>query len=246
MSLDDVGTPARAHLMSSIDALLRTFVSPKSELGLRPAESLSANEKTITQSYERLRNVAEALRIWHSSDEFLLEDGSPRALARSGTPSLSSLARQVTRHRKARIALMSDLEKINHARKDASVFAPANRSAILSAADSQSLAYSTIAISRLIGTIAHNFSGIGAPRYERQVSDVDIRVSDLPIFLRFVEQQGQYLIDAVDDWLSKREANSGTEGGTLSVGLGAFAWVDQPTQRVKAPRRASAPVLSPK
>ncbi len=238
--LRDVVPLARAHLVASLDALLGVF----SRAGAGP-RALLTKERTTAGSYERLRNVAEALKVWHTSDEFLTSEGIPKVLGREGPISLSSLAKAVTTRRNALAALKSDLERLNRLHRRSQSFSPKNRSAVLRSADSMSLAYSTVAISRLIGTIAYNFSGPDLPRYERQVSDVDILASDLPIFQRFVAQQGQYFIDAVDDWLAKRAATPAGKGIRVSVGVGAFAWVDAPRASLANARR-SAPRIRPR
>jgi hypothetical protein len=236
---------ARTHLVNAVDKLLKTFGEDfvPSSAASKP---LGADERDLRAAYLRLQNVAEALRLWHSSDEFLDQDGMPKTLARTGPQSLLTLSRCVVRQRRAAIELSSDLINLEFVEPRSGGFAPAGRSAVIGTTNTLALAYATIAISRMTRTMAHNFSGGTPPRYERQVSDVSIRAADLPVFLRFVEQQGQYLIDAVDDWLAKRKLQGGRGQRRVSVGVGTFAWADTISDSAKRSRRAVEGSHSPK
>jgi hypothetical protein len=220
---------ARSHLTGSLDRLLIGFTD-ESRVGARGTRTRNADENDLLRLYYRLRSAAEALAIWHSSDDFLGPDGAPKPLSRSGPRSLTSLARRVDQRSRTVNQIVTDLERMQLVEKVSSGYIPARRSAVVELPNSVSLAYATKSISRLIDTLTHNYSRPAMPRFERQVAEVSVREVDLPLFLRFVEQQGQYLIDAVDDWLSKRRVASSPRGRSVSVGMGAFAWVDK-TQR---------------
>jgi hypothetical protein len=122
---------------------------------------------------------------------------------------------------------------------------PAIRSAVINGPSALILAHATAAILRLVGTVAHNITGEHPSRFERHVDEVRIRTSDLPIFLRFVEDQGQYFIDSVDDWLSRRAIKGRRKKDEITVGIGAFAWADppkfSPARSVTARVRAAGP-----
>jgi len=235
----DLTALARTHLIGAVDTLLKTFAegtAPKSSFG-RPG---SPEQADLRSTYLRLRNVAEALMLWHSSNDFVNDDGMPKTLSRTGPKSLWTLALRVARKRRAAMKLLSDLIELELVESRPGGLVPSKRSAVIGTSNALALAYATIAVSRMTGTMAYNFSGGSPPRYERQVSDVSIRATDLPVFLRFVEQQGQYLIDAVDDWLAKREFHGSRGKRSVSVGIGAFAWVDTYSGDVKTVREASA------
>jgi len=214
---------ARAHLIASLDQLLVEFADDASaspDTRRRPNQL----DVELVRTYERLKRASQALTIWHSHDDFLGPDGTPKALPMAGRVSLRSLAQRVTGRNGDVNSLTSDLESLGLIQKRTGGYIPARRSAVVAHRDRVSLAYATNAIARLISTIAHNYSRPAMPRFERQVADAQIPLGDLPPFLRFVEQQGQYLIDAVDDWLHTRQVKSGTRGDCVSVGIGAFAW----------------------
>ena len=232
-----VARRSRRFLIRAIDRMLEDFSGSKKFRRPANAGEFRSTEE-MERAYERLRNVAEALRIWHSSDDYLTDDGIPRPLPPTGPRSLVSLAAQVSLGRRERKEIVADLEKLESIRRGPNGFVPMKRSAVLGVSDSLALTYATLAVSRLVETIAHNFSGTGTRRYERQLSEAKIRATDLPAFLRFVEEQGQSLVDSVDDWLSKRVGTEGNFDDRLSVSLGAFAWVAENSTRLSSRRRA--------
>lgn len=235
-SVRSVARRSRKYLIETIDRLLAEFSGNSHPR--RPAKAGAfASTEEMERAYERLRNVAEALRLWHSSDEYLNDDGTPKSLNQSGRTSLSSLAKRVSRSRRDRSEIIADLKNLNSIRRGPSGYAPTKRSAVLGVSDSLALTYATLAVSRLAETITHNFSGTGSRRYERQISEAKIRLGDLPSFLLFAEEQGQSLVDSVDDWLSKRAKQDGGSDDRISVSLGAFAWVASNSARLKARRR---------
>src|SRR5438128_2035352 len=78
-SLRSVSRISRRHLSFSVDRLLEAFArNVKSRRALQSVDIRTAHD--LRGLYERLENVAEALRIWHSTDAFLAENGSPKPL----------------------------------------------------------------------------------------------------------------------------------------------------------------------
>ncbi len=215
----------RAQLTNSIDELLATFTT-RAGKGAKPMNRPIARSPALQSSYRRIRNAAQALMRWHSSDDYLELDGSPSALPLRGRQSLTTLALQIAPDENDARMLLADLRTFGLIKKRHAGFVPRHRSAVVGEPNDVALTYATIAISRLINTIAHNYSQKGSPRFERQLSEVRIRKSDIPLFLRFVSEQGQYFIDAVDDWLAARQHRASSSDQGVSVGLGAFAWID--------------------
>lgn len=213
----------RAQLIGSLDQLLRQF-GMRDRTGRQSPKRRNLVEQELLSQYGRLTNAATALMIWHSSDDFLNADGSPLPLSRSGRRSLKSLAKRVHKDPKSVTQLLRDLNLFALIERRGSQYLPARRSAVTALPNRVSLAYVTRSIWRLIGTMTHNFSGSAQPRFERQVADVRIRIADLQQFLRFVEEQGQYFIDSIDDWLATRKIAISARGISVPVGVGAFAW----------------------
>ena len=225
LSVQAISLAARQDVLRSFDALIAKFIG---EDAVRDAQQIqsSAEQGDLHQSYARLRDSAQALNRWHSDESFLTADGTPRPLRQRGKISLTSLADLVSATGEDSKRLVDDLINLGFVTKSGVFFLPAMRSAVVGQPSALILAHATAAITRLIGTVTHNISGELPARYERHVADVRIRSTDLPVFLRFVEQQSQYLIDSVDDWLSKREIKGTIREKEVSVGIGSFAWAE--------------------
>lgn len=219
-----VAQSPRVELHAAVDALVALLSDTSSEPRLTPhVDGLS--DLPAKNVYSRLNRAAEALMTWHTSDAYLTSKGLPQPLPLNGAVSLYALAKSVAPDRKRAMALRDDLVALALVSSTSSGYLPSNRSLILGESRPHSLAYASIAISRLIETMIHNFSNKRPRRFERQVAEVKILKSDLPAFLRFAEQQGQYLIDGIDDWLASRRAPESASARSVAVGLSAFAWV---------------------
>lgn len=238
--LEQVALAARARITQSVDSLLSEFACEFSAPRVAPRTEES-NNSSLQESYERLKTAAQALTLWYSEEGFLASDGNPKPLRRTGKFSLTTLATTLAGDHLNAERLVQDLIDFGLVVKEGISYIPAKRSAVVGAPSALILAHATAAIVRLIETVAHNVSRGVPARYERHVADVRIHATDLPVFLRFVEQQGQYLIDAVDDWLSKREIKGSPRANEVTVGIGAFAWVD-PSRRMtsRMPSRGGA------
>ena len=235
----------RIDMHGAVDALIALL--DDKPIGKRPARENPALDNALTTvMYMRMRHAADALMVWHTSDLFLTAKGLPRPLTLNGDRSLHALARMVAKNSQAAIEVRDDLVTLALVENTEVGYLPSKRSAILGKSNPLSLAYASISISRLIQTMIHNFSGQKPRRFERQVAEAEIRASELPAFLRFADEQGQYLIDAIDDWLLPRKAAATTEDPSVSVGLSTFAWVvDTRRPRLKK-RRAAQRTQAPK
>lgn len=244
--LADVHLPAalaaRDQISEAVDTLLSSFVG---EVAIRSAQNglLGVTEGELPEHYNRLREAARAITLWHADEAYLTPHGDPRPLRENGAVSLASLAKRVASSTRTSKQIVRDLVDLGIVVKTPGGFhKPAIRSAVVNGPSALILAHATAAILRLVGTVSHNISGKHPRRFERHVDEVRIRSSDLPVFLRFVEEQGQYLIDSVDDWLSRREIKGRQQAGEVTVGIGAFAWADPPklSRRRGAKSRARA------
>lgn len=234
-TLDQLALSARDQLNRAVDTLLEKFVNSRL-LGNRSGLEKSARTD-LSLSYDRLRDVADALTKWHSDSAFLTSEGLARPLQRSGKTSLHTLVKHIAPTRTGAKTLMSDLIQLGFVRKTGNRYLPSRRSAVIGQPNALILAHATSAVLRFLNTVSHNVSRGSPPRYERQVSDARICAADVPMFLRFVEQQGQYLIDSVDDWLSTRKAQGPPRNGDRTVGIGTFAWVEPSDVQVTQPDR---------
>jgi len=215
---------ARHRITKSIDELLEQFHEPKVVVGeLRDGKQT----KDLQLNFERLKNASQALTTWHTDDRYLDDLGRPAALSKSGKKSLESLAKDCGTPTEQRDNLVEDLVAFGFVIQASKKFIPSNRSAVIGARSPLILAHAVGAICRLIETVSHNVAGKKPARYERQLAPVKIRKSDLPMFLNFVEQQSQYLLDAVDDWLLARSKGVHEQAETITVGIGSYAWTEK-------------------
>lgn len=237
--IDPIALAAREQISRAVDDLLEKFIGTRAVKEVQRS-SLQVPPTWLETDYQRLRATAQALMRWHSDENYLTSDGNPKPLRRTGLTSLLSLTRAVTSRPRQATRLCADLIELGFVARDGVHFVPSKRSAVLGEPSAMILAHATAAIIHLVGTVAHNIGGGVPPRYERHVADVRIRSADLPIFLRFVEEQGQYLIDSVDDWLSKRELTGPAREKEVAVGIGTFAWADLPKRRAATSTRGGA------
>jgi len=232
--LKTLSAATKTNLKIKIDDLLANFAQPGAG---KPSLRNRTNSISIESQYKKIESIAATLMTWHTDSKFLTEHGTPRLLPEKGEPSLTSLVARTISESEDPENLIRELKNLHLIKKTGNLFSPVQRSALLGKTNAITLAYATGAVEKLLETITHNVSKRGSARYQRQVSDVTIRAEDLPMFLRFVEQQGQYLIDAVDDWLSKRVIRGSKSKTDVSVGLGAYCWV---RPQDKSPRQRSS------
>jgi len=242
--LDRAALAARDHIAQAVDSLLKEFVGNDSALKFGKAPNIGG-QSALHESYNRLRAAAKALNIWHSHEIYVSADGSPKALRKKGEISLESLTKFLVADVENADQLVADLIDFDLISRKGLYYRPKKRAAVVGEPSALILAHAAAAIARLINTVSHNVSGGAPPRYERHVADVRIPLTDLPVFLRFVEEQGQYLIDAVDDWLSKREIKDSRRVKEVAVGIGAFAWVDAPKSSISQ-RSSQGSAIAPR
>jgi hypothetical protein len=222
---------ARTYLISEIDSLISLCRGVKRSAKLDAKPDLGDD---LADNYNQVKKTALALQHWHENKKFVDNDGAPRNLSRS---ELTELANLVTGNEVERAAVTENLMHSRVVSEQRSTYRPLGRSVLIELENEYALAYATFAISRLLSTIRENMGG-GIPRkFERQVSEVQIRAKDFPMFLNFVRNQGEAFIDSVDDWLTERKAPE-DQHGNIKVGVGAFAFSETKKDTKKIIKRA--------
>lgn len=211
-------------LQDSVALLTSSLASPATRPSARGKRWRRSTSSDIDALYRRLAGISEAVTIWHTNEQYLDSSGAPLPLPKTGKKSLGSIARKIYKSPRSAGQLVTDLIALPSVKRTRAGYLPAHRSAILATRASFSLGYAAIAVSRLIGTIVHNVQGGKPALFERQLIEVEIDRSDLHLFAKFSEQQAQYLIDAIDDWLERRKAVPNARRKSITVGVGAFAW----------------------
>jgi hypothetical protein len=65
-----------------------------------------------------------------------------------------------------------------------------------------------------------------AKLFERTVvADVGLKLADLPLFKSYVRERGQFLLEELDDWLSKREPPH--DEPRVNTGVGIFHYIQK-------------------
>lgn len=228
---------ARVRLMRSVDFLIAHFEASKNEAPVIPVNQRQS--KLLDRHYRRLSDCAMVLNQWHSESAYVNESGLPKAIPKNGKLSISNLALDTLGDVDRAQQTSSDLLEFGLVKRIREKYIPDRRSAVVDRKSPLILAHATSAVTRYINTVAHNVSGQKPNRYERQVAEAQIPSKDLPQFLRFVEQQGQYFIDAIDDWLTSRVTDRSRTTKTIAVGVGAFAFVEPPEEIIPPPASPS-------
>jgi len=182
-----------------------------------------------------LTRLSEMLHIWHTAPDYVDTNGAPKPLPIHGDKSLASLATLVGAPRPRRLVETAVSLGILVRGPSDGRFKPICRSAILGGRTQLAFAYSAVVVGRLLDALAHNVieAKPGVPAwFERTVERAHVRSRDLPLFERFISEQGQYFVDAIDDWLAHHSVDRGAPSSTY-VGVSAFAWM-RPTRRRRA------------
>ncbi|WP_053981565.1 DUF6502 family protein [Marinagarivorans algicola] len=92
----------------------------------------------------------------------------------------------------------------------------------------ESLLRASSVSSEILNTMFHNLYVVGKekrarPRFERRASNNAIAIKDVVAFERFVEQEGQALLERVDSWLTDHECDVTAEPTeVVRLGVGAY------------------------
>jgi|GEM_PF-1101565 hypothetical protein len=234
-------TAAREQLVQAVESLIDTFKPVKKQVHTKNKKSV--DEAAMARDYRRLCDAAATLHRWHSDSKYLTSTGATKKLPRVGNISLENLTYETLGNKERANQAAMDLIEFCMVTESSGQYTPANRSAVIKNNSPLILAHATSAVSRLIKTVTHNVSGKRPSRYERQLAEVEISTQELPQFLRFVEQQGEYFIDAIDDWLAARESNKAPVKKAVRVGVGAFAWAEE-EETIK--KRKPSPSIGPR
>ena len=70
-----------------------------------------------------------------------------------------------------------------------------------------------------------------APRFEGRATNLNVAAAALPEFREFLEQEGQALLERIDDWLSRHESRDGGRETTIRLGAGLYMILDSADRR---------------
>jgi hypothetical protein len=183
------------------------------------------------QSIERMNHATRVLTGWYTDDEFLDQDGSPRALGAKGeVRSFDALCKRYA----SDVPATTMLKELKHV------------GAVVEGSDGQLIVQSRYYMPRqmdeelvlssgsvmqdLGNTVAHNLyrDDKVAARFERRAHNTCMPESAKPRFQAFLEDEGQAFLERVDQWLSANEIEEDSTEKGIRLGLGAY-WIEQKT-----------------
>jgi len=151
-----------------------------------------------------LDRLSHVLTGWHRDPEFLSADGKPLELEPEGErSSLGALLRRYAGDM-PHGAVVKELERLQLVKRSNQKFKVLARSYVRNAGDPDRLRQAGIALHDHAETIAHNVDDerLGAARFERMATSNGLPQAHVAAFNKFVTEQGQRLLEEVDDWLT--------------------------------------------
>jgi hypothetical protein len=176
---------------------------------------------------ERYNRAARVISGWVRDPDFTDAEGVPLALPLDGDAvSFTTLVRKHSGDMPAR-AVLDELLRVGAAERmpDARIRL-VTRAYIPRTSELDKLAILGADVSDMISTIDHNLEhGSEDPRFQRKVMYDNLPEDAVAEFRRLSSEQGQKLIEKMDQWLSRhdRDVSPGVEGnGRMRAGVGVF------------------------
>lgn len=170
------------------------------------------------------------LSAWHQ-DKAYTHAGQPVALPLEATGDANSFTRLVKTYG-GDIPVSTILKELMNSncieKTDADELRALKRFYVPANNNPESLLRASAVSSEILNTMFHNLYVVGKakrarPRFERRATNNAIPVKHAPAFERFVEQEGQALLERVDAWLTQHECNDAAKDeNVVRMGVGAY------------------------
>jgi hypothetical protein len=178
-----------------------------------------------------LNRVTRILSGWHTDPEFTGPYGLPLDVPfdEPGHRSFCELVRRYTSDMPAR-AMLDELLRIGVVKDaDGGRFRVLTRTYLPTADAPESLDRLGSAVRNFVETMDFNRTETDSDKrlFERTVvADAGLRPTDLPLFQAYVRERGQFLLEELDDWLSKRQPPAeDEEAEAIDTGVGIFHYI---------------------
>lgn len=173
-----------------------------------------------------LERASQCLQRWHTSERYTDRTGMPAPLPESGALSLHSLAVDCGHADPGEsIALLKAFNLVDRRAKN---FLPKTRVAKTPRKGLIPLWYGCDEITRSLETLTNNMRSTSKSTplvFQRTANQVEFDRAHLPLFRRFMDDQGGEFIQMLDDWMEKhRKTPNG--GDAVHASVHAFAWID--------------------
>ncbi len=175
-----------------------------------------------------LNRVARLLSGWHTDPHFTGPYGLPLDVPYDapGGRSFCELVRRYTGDMPAR-AMLDELLRIGVVSEaEGGRYKVLTRTYLPSADAPESLDRLGYAVSNFVETMDFNRTETEAENklFERTViADAGLTMDDLPLFKAYVRERGQFLLEELDDWLSKRDEPG--DGPRVNTGVGIYHYI---------------------
>ena len=200
-----------------------TISSVSAETGLSRKEVKRLTEADLSDSKNTEQKYNRAIRVisgWLNDPKFAYKEGNPRALSLdSSDASFANLVKQYSGDipTKAMLNLLESSDCVEI--KDGQVHLV--RNAYVPGSDPEEitriLGKDT---SQLINTIDHNLTADEASKwFQRKVSNTRVATDAVPEFKEFSRKRSQTLLEELDAWLSKNEADEDTDSRYVSMNI---------------------------
>lgn len=179
-----------------------------------------------------LNRVARILTGWHTDPQFTGPYGLPMDVPydAADSRSFSELVRRYTGDMPAR-AMLDELFRIGVVKEIDGRVRVLTRTYVPNADAPESLDRLGHAVSNFVKTIDFNRSEDDPDKrlFERTVmADTGIRAENMPNFQAYVRERGQFLLEEIDDWLSKLDPPDENRGDVIvHSGVGIYHYIEK-------------------
>lgn len=231
---DDPHTRAEALLRSLFRALLGAGMTTEAIETLAQRALASAHPTTdgavpYPAKRQALDDLAHVLSVWHTDPEYLDAEGKPYPLPKAGpVPSFESLTALAVPGSTANHVL-EQLIRLESASIDADGRIHARRRELLVRTwDEIGFSNWQGSVRRYLDTLEFNYTVPEQCRFERSSHSERLPLQLLPIFNRWVREQGTDFVQIVDDWLTRHETSGSADHGDLvRAGVGVYLFVEE-------------------
>ena len=175
-----------------------------------------------------LDDLAHVLSVWHTHPDYVDRDGEPRPLQRSGhASSFESLTALAIPGSKVELVLEQLIQLDSVSIDGDGLICALRRELLVRTWDDTGFSNWQQSVSRYLNTLEFNYSMPDQARFERSSHSERLPVELLPVFNRWVRDQGTNFVQIVDDWLTRHEPGDADDSNDfVKAGVGVYLFVE--------------------
>jgi hypothetical protein len=176
-----------------------------------------------------LDDLAHVLSVWHTDPAYVDPEGGPCPLRRSGpAPSFESLAALAVPGSAAERVLEQLIRLEGVSIDEAGQICALRRELLVRTWDETGFSNWQQSVRRYLDTLEFNYSVPEQGRFERASHSERLPIELLPVFNRWVREQGTDFVQIVDDWLTRHETSDTADADNLvRAGVGVYLFVEE-------------------